>query len=220
MTTSLGDAATAFVGVTTRTQTYRNLLYLLLAFPLGVAYFVVLTTGLSVGVGLAITVFGAPILLATLGAAYLLTNVEAALTNRLLGTDVPRASLDTDDGLLAAAKRLVTAPRTWLGVLYLFGKSVFGLVAFVALTTLLSVSVSMLAAPLTYSTAYRIGLRFGTTSFGPFESGALVVNTFPQAVGVAVAGLVVGVVSLHLLNGLARVSGAVTESLFTPSESE
>lgn len=220
MTTSLGDAATAFVGVTTRTQTYRNLLYLLLAFPLGVAYFVVLTTGLSMGVGLAITVFGVPILLATLGAAYLLTNVEAELTNRLLGTDVQTESLDTDDGLLAAAKRLVAAPRTWLGLVYLFGKFVFGLVAFTALATLLSLSVSMLAAPVTYSSAYHIGLRVGDLSVGPFESGALVVDSFPEAVGVAAAGLVVGVVSLHLLNGLARVSGVATEALLGQGRTE
>lgn len=218
MTTSLGDAATAFVGVPARTQTYRNLLYLLLAFPLGTAYFVVLAVGLSMGTGLAITVFGVPILLATLALAHLLTNVEAELANRLLGTRASSASLRTDDGLVAAVERLVTAPRTWLGLVLLFGRFLFGIVAFTALATLLSLSVSLLAAPVTYSTAYHVGLQLGDTSVGPFESGTLVVDTFPEAVGAAVAGLAVGVVSLHLLNGLARAWGVATEALLGTAE--
>jgi len=216
MTTSIRDAALAFVGVPARTQTYRNLLYLALAFPLGLAYFLVLATGFSLGAGLAITVVGVPILLATLAAARLLANVEAALANRLLGTDVAGASLDTSGGALAVAERLATEPRTWLDVGYLVGKFAFGVAAFAALTTALSVSVSLLAAPLTYSSAYHVGVHFGTLSVGPFESGALAVDAFPEAVGVALAGAAVGLVSLHLLNGLARASGVAAEALLGP----
>jgi hypothetical protein len=52
-----------FFGVLRRSETYRNLGYDLLAFPLGIAYFVFLVTGLSVGVGLVIIWVGVPILL-------------------------------------------------------------------------------------------------------------------------------------------------------------
>ena len=38
--------------VARRPQTYVNAFYLLLSFPLGIAYFVFLVTGLSVGFGL------------------------------------------------------------------------------------------------------------------------------------------------------------------------
>lgn len=217
MTTSLRDAAAAFVGVPTRIQTYRNLLYLVLAFPLGLAYLLVLATGFSLGAGLAITVVGVPILLATLAAARLLANVEAELANRLLGVDAASASLDTSGGVLAVAERLATEPRTWLGVAYLAGKFAFGVAAFAALTTALSVSASLLAAPLTYSSAYHVGARFGTLSVGPFESGALVVDSLPEAAGVALAGAIVALISLHLLNGLARASGVVAEALLGPS---
>lgn len=217
-TTSLRDTVTAFVGVPARTQTYRNLLYLALAFPLGVAYFVFLVTGFSLGVSLAITLLGVPVLLATLGAAHLLTNVEAELANRLLGTDVSTASLDTSGGVVSTAKRLVTAPRTWLGVVYLFVKFAFGIVAFAALSTLLSVSVSLLAAPLTYSSTFRVGVHTGPASFGPLGSTNFAVDTFPEAVGAAAVGLVVGIVSLHVLNALARVSGMATEAILSPTE--
>ncbi|WP_134670083.1 sensor domain-containing protein [Halorussus marinus] len=217
MTTSLRDAAVAFVGVPARPQTYRNLLYLVLAFPLGLGYFLVLATGFSLGTGLAITVVGVPILLATLAAARLLANVEAELANRLLGVEAASAALDTSDGALAVANRLATEPRTWLGVVYLAGKFAFGVAAFVALTAALSVSASLLAAPLTYSSSYHVGARFGTLSVGPFESGALAVDALPEAVGVALVGAFVALVSLHLLNGLARASGLAAEALLGPS---
>ena len=43
-----------FFGVIAEPQSYINILYLLLAFPLGIAYFVFLVTGISVGAGLII----------------------------------------------------------------------------------------------------------------------------------------------------------------------
>lgn len=217
MTTTLRDAATTLVGVPARAQTYRNLIYLALAFPLGLAYFVGLTFGFSLGVGLAVTWFGIPILLATLAGATLLTRFEAGLANRLLGTDVRVPSLDTSGGVLAATKRLVTDARTWIAVGYLLVKFGLGVVSFAALATLSSLSVGLMAAPLTYSSNYHVGLRLGTITVGPFESGRLVVDTFAEAVGVALLGLVVALASLHGVNALARLCGTITEELLDSS---
>ena len=60
-----------------RPQTWLNLLYLLAAFPLGLAYFVVLVVGLSVGAALAV-VIGLAILLATLAATRAMAAIERA----------------------------------------------------------------------------------------------------------------------------------------------
>lgn len=218
MTTPFRDAATAFVGVPARAQTYRNLAYLALAFPLGLAYFVALTTGFSLGIGLAITLFGVPILVATLAAATVFARAEAELANRLLGTDVMPRSLDTSGGIVAATKRLVADAGTWLGVAYLLGKFVFGVVSFAALVSTFSLAGSLLVAPLTYSSSYYVGPHLGTLSVGPFESGRLVVDAFGEALVVAGVGVVVGLVGLHLLNGLARVAGTVTEALLDDAD--
>jgi len=212
-TTSLRDAAASFLGVAVRPQTYRNLLYLALAFPLGTAYFVALTVGFSLGIGLAITWFGIPILLATLAGATVLATVEARLTNRLLGTSIPSRSPDTSGGITTAVKRLVTDARTWVDVGYLLGRFVFGVAAFVALVALLSLSLSLLAAPLTYSTAFYVDVQVGTLTAGPFENGRMAVDTFREALGAAAVGTVTTLVSLHLLNGLARLAAGVTEAV-------
>lgn len=82
-----------FVGVPLRPQTYLNLLYLGLAFPLGIAYFVFVVLGLSLGVSLAIFVVGIPILLLVVLAALGIAAFERWLADRLLA--VP--STDTSE---------------------------------------------------------------------------------------------------------------------------
>jgi hypothetical protein len=57
---------TKFFGVAIWGQTYLNLLYLLLAFPLGLFYFVLLVTGFSLGFGLLILWVGVIILVGML----------------------------------------------------------------------------------------------------------------------------------------------------------
>jgi hypothetical protein len=61
---SSNDPFERFFGVILRGQTYLNALYVFLAFPLGLFYFIFLVTGLSLGVGLAILWIGLIILLA------------------------------------------------------------------------------------------------------------------------------------------------------------
>ncbi len=74
----------AVFGVFIRPQTYLNLVYLYLAFPLGIAYFVFIVVGLSLGFGLIITLFGAPLLVLTVVASWLISSFERELANRLL----------------------------------------------------------------------------------------------------------------------------------------
>ena len=62
-------------------QTYLNLVYLLLAFPLGIAYFVFLVTGFSLGFGLIVTFLGIPILLGMLAATWGIAAFERQLAN-------------------------------------------------------------------------------------------------------------------------------------------
>jgi len=58
---------------------YRAIAYLLLGFPLGIFEYVVVVTGLSFGAGLAITLLGVPVLLATLLLAAALSTFEREL---------------------------------------------------------------------------------------------------------------------------------------------
>ena len=203
-------ALRGFLGVPFRAQTYRNLAYLALAFPLGLAYFVAVTVGLSTGLGLAITLVGVPLLVLTLAATVGLAGFEAKLANWLVGVEAtPPAwlsgldeSLDSVDGLLDATRRLLTTPTTWTGLLLVLLKFVFGIVAFTALVTTVALAASLLTAPLFYDAA---GVTYG--------SGAYVVDSFAEALGAAGLGVLVVLVALHVLNGLARFGALTTAFL-------
>ena len=70
-------------------RTYRHIVYLALAFPLGLAYFVFLITGISVGGGLLVVWVGLPILLAMILAWRGIGTFERGLHRGLLDIDIP-----------------------------------------------------------------------------------------------------------------------------------
>lgn len=72
-------------------RTLRESAYLMVGFPVALAAFVVVTTGLSVGGGLLITVIGVPILTGTLLAARGFAELERAQLRGILERDVPAA---------------------------------------------------------------------------------------------------------------------------------
>jgi len=197
-----------FVGVPFRRQTYRNLAYLLLAFPLGIAYFTVITTGLSTGLGLAVTLVGVPVVVATLVVTLGIGSFEAKLAAWLLDVDVERSAPDVElafgsvDEVVATTKRVVTTPATWTGLLLVGLKFVFGTVAFTALVTAAALSATLLSLPLFYDASGVV-----------YTVGPYVVDTLGEAVAGAAVGVVVLLASLHLLNGLARLGGFLTNAL-------
>jgi putative sensor protein len=71
----------------------RRLAYHLLGLPLGTAYFTWLVTGVSTGIGLAITLVGIPLLTLVLAGVRPLPAGERALANALIDADVPAAPL-------------------------------------------------------------------------------------------------------------------------------
>jgi len=204
-------ALRGFIGVPLRRQTYRNLAYLALAFPLGLAYFVAVTTGLSTGIGLAVTLVGVPLLVLTLAGATALAGFEAKLATWLLGVDVDppaairdlgSADLRSLDGLVEATKRLLAAPTTWTSLLLVLLRFVFGLAAFVALVTATAVAGTLLTIPLFYDAGSV------TYTLGPY-----VVDTFGEALAGGALGVLATLASLHVLNGLARLGGFTTAAL-------
>src|SRR5215216_4228285 len=72
-----------------RGRTYANFLYLALAFPLGLAYFILLTVGLSLGVGLTIVWVGLAILALVFALSWGITALERWMAIQMLGAEVP-----------------------------------------------------------------------------------------------------------------------------------
>jgi Putative sensor len=131
------------------TRGWTQLTHHLLGLPLGIAYFVWLVTGLSVGLGLVITLLGIPILTLVLANVRPLLMAERGLANALLGTRLPPVAIaPRGDGWFGRLKAYWTDGVTWRGVGYLLLRFPVGIFTFTVAVTAFSVAAWGLAAPL------------------------------------------------------------------------
>ena len=128
---------------------WTSLTHHLLGLPLGTAYFIWLVTGLSTGLGLAITIIGIPLLTLVLAATRPLLMFERGLANALLGTRLPPVAVaPRAEGWFGRLKAYWTDGTTWRGVGYLLARFPVGVATFTVAVTSFSVALWCLAAPL------------------------------------------------------------------------
>lgn len=200
----------AFVGAPLSTQTYRNLAYALVSAPLGLAYFVLLTTATSLTIGLSLTLLGPVVLSVSLVAIPGIAWIDGRLTEGVLGADVDPRSPSTRDGLAATLKTLYLGRTTWAGIGYLIWRSLAGFAALVALAVGLSLAIGLLSAPLAYGSDLVVDYRLGSYA----------VDTFGRSLVAAGGGVAVLVVVLHAGNLFGRISAAVAAKLLGDSDPE
>ena len=112
-----------FFGIPFHARTYLRLAYLALSFPLGLAYFVYLVVGISVGGALAIVYVGVLLLMFMLYSWGIVVEADRRLTNALVGTRIPALpflSRPVRWWTWAGLKARVANQATWRGLVYLF----------------------------------------------------------------------------------------------------
>ncbi len=195
------DIVDVIFGPVTRSRTYLNILYLLLAFPLGLGYFVFLTVGLSVGTGLVVIFIGVPVLLAVLAASRGLGAFERKIALGLLDVDIPPSPvLPPHPTLWPRVKALCGDPATWKSIAYLMIKFPFGVASFVVLVTAFSVSISLALAPLIYTVL-------------PLDFGIWQVSSETDAAVCSLVGVLLLVASMHLVNAMAMAWGQFARTM-------
>jgi signal transduction histidine kinase len=131
--------ATATVGTTSGTpptilrRLGADTAYVLLGFPLAVASFVVLVTGLALGAGLAITVIGLPVLAGTLYAARALADIERLSLRQVLGVPVPRPLYRAAEPGAGTWRRILiplTDGQSWFDLAYGCLRLIVSVIAF------------------------------------------------------------------------------------------
>ncbi len=176
-------------GPVVQARTYRSLVYALISFPFGLAAFVTIVVGLSVGVGTAIILIGFVILALTLALGRLYGYMERQLVESLLGGSFePRVAAPTSGRLPAR----LTDQRSWLTAMYFVVRFPLAVAGFAASMLFLS-SIAAIAAPLLYTI---LPITFGTERVTNSEE-ALLLSLF---------GCVLFLISVHMVNGLAAVS--------------
>ena len=211
-------------------RTYLRILYLLLAFPLALTYFVLIVTGLSVGFGLSVIGVGLAILVLTMLGWLLAARLERELAIHLLGAKIrPISAPEPRAGafwpwLLGTLRE----PVTWKSLAYLLIEFPFGILGFTLTLVLLSVSLTLALYPVAYlaglafpalQSHVNVDFGFGPTGLdlgpGTHPFGA----PFLLAILIGAAGIALLVASVAALNGAGWLWARFAEQMLGVDES-
>ncbi len=206
-----------FFGVIVDPKTYGALFYMLLSLATGIVYFTVVTTGLSLSLGLMILIVGIPLLVLFLGLIRVLSLVEGRIVEVLLGERMPRRPLYTQrsKGWLQRIGDMFTDGRTWTAMLYFVLMLPLGIAYFTTAVTGLATSIAMVAAP--------ISVWLGFTDVQADSEGFLFWGTrgadmttnlhLWQLPLVLLAGFLLFFITLHIARGIGTLHGLLAKHL-------
>lgn len=137
-------------GVFVDAAVWKALLYMILSLGTGIAYFTIVVTGLSTGVGMLVLIVGIPLFLLVLGMVRALSLFEGRVVELLLGTRMPRRprAEPPDAGFFQRMWFWVKDSRTWASVAYLLLMLPLGIIYFTIAVTGLATGIGLIAAPL------------------------------------------------------------------------
>jgi len=195
-----------FFGVIARRQTWLNAVYLVVAFPLGLLYFVFTVVGMSIGLSLAILWVGIPVLLIVVGAWWGFAALERQLARYLRSLDcgISPRPWESETGALSRLRAHLTHPSTWRGLVFVLVKLPLGAVSCVLVAGVGVITQALLFAPLWALSAETEGVDRITLWN---------IDTPWEAIPVIPLSLLALIMGLHLMNGLAALWRVLAEAL-------
>jgi two-component system phosphate regulon sensor histidine kinase PhoR len=196
-------------------QTYVNLLYLLVSFPLGIFYFVLLVLGLSSILSTTV-ILGALILLLVIFIWWRLARFERNLAMCWLHVEISPMAPPRKGGLNRGERfrTHLTNAVTWKSLAYLFVKFPLGSISFVVLVnmfvltlgfTVFSLLIGLLVLPVLY--LFRaLPRRRGEWGEGRTSGEGVAVDRGRLFLLLSVTGFGFALIAFHVLNALAYVS--------------
>jgi signal transduction histidine kinase len=186
-------------------QAPRDLLYVGLAAPIGLAWIITLTIGFAIGIALTIVIVGIPVLVITFELARLGARIERARAALVLGAPIAQPpSPGTTGGLARRFRARITDRTGWkeLGHMLLLGT--LGTLLGAIVIALWSGVLAALVAP-----AFSAGAP-AHSLLGRQSAWALA--------GVVVAGIALAALTVLLTRGLALGLAAIANWLLAPDE--
>ncbi len=206
---------TTFFSVYRNPKTYTSLIYLLLIFPLGIAFFVYAVTGFSVSIGLVVTIVGIFLLYIFLWSLPRIMYIMGLLTDWLVGIKMPEKVYKPyyEGTFFRKALSSLRDSRIWKTLLYfLFPAMPFGIAAFTIVVTLLSVSLGAISFPIVYLIELLQG-NYGGWIYYVFDYWAPPWVKFVLLILMPIVGFFLLTATLHLTNTLALAHGRMVKGI-------
>lgn len=213
------------VNAPARRSTMGSFVFLMLSYPLGLLYFLVVVIGLSVGLGTIVIWIGLPILFITLLCVRGMAEIERRMVSSLLHIPLHshwHGQTAPGRGFLRRFGDILRDPYTWTSTIYMLLKLPLGIISFSLALTLSVLSASTLLLPLVYLINLFVNvilLKNGVQSdsmiipyiievHGSFDP-VMFARSF---IGVPL-GIVFWIITRYTLNGLALFSGELAKAL-------
>ncbi len=196
-----------FFRVLGEAQTYLNIVYILVAFPLSIVFFSLAITGISLSLGLLVIVAGFFIFIGTLLMMQGFRWLDIQLTRVFLGLDIPCQKEERENGGFSVfMKQLFRSPATWKSfVHYLVVKFPLDTVIWCITISFLAITFDLLLAPV-------------MNQYWWFEDDNVtswLIDFFGDVYVLPFLGIIWGMISLHVIRGLAWVSREVNQALLS-----
>lgn len=184
-------------------QTYLNLLFLIISLPLGILYFIFITTGFLLGILLFIIWIGVPILLFVFKASWKISVLDKKLTSKLLNIQIPAISIPGFENSIQLKEFIsyIKNFRTWKILLYLLLKLPVGIISIIP-----PILISILSGLLIYTPFNAV---FGKINI----MGIYQTESFIEAIFFFFFCIIIWIGLLNLINWFASVSGGFTKKM-------
>jgi signal transduction histidine kinase len=205
-----GQVNTSIFHIAQDRQSYMNILYLLVSFPLGLAYFLFLITGILIGIATTflIAVFMLPLIITIWQH---LAAFERRMAIQWLHIDIPPMSYTStiQTTYWQKLQAQLTNPMTWKTLAYLLLKFPLGLFSFVITVVLLvlSIAISVVTLSIGLLTAPFFILFILLQNVSNMKEWLL------RYLWYALTGFGLCLITLHLLNSLTFVYGQFARTM-------
>lgn len=208
----------------------NKIVFLLLSLPLGIIYFTLIVTGLSLGMGTLVIWIGLPILFVVFFLVHALAGVERRMVNNLLHIPifyhVPTLQAP-DQGFFKRFGKMLSNPYTWTSTIYMLLKLPLGIFSFTLTITFLSISLALTLMPLAYFINLLVNIIL--LANGIVASGMIIPHfieihsTFDLVmfartfIGIPL-GILFWIITRYTIDALALATGELARAMLGPGE--
>ncbi len=200
-----------FFGVTVDLRAYAALIYLFASIALGVLYFTIATTGVSLSLGLIVLIIGVPFAVGFLTSVRGIAVLEGRIVEVLLGVRMPRLPVFLRKDLKWHQRigKIFSDRSTWTALLYLVLMLPLGIVYFTLAIVLLTISLALFVSPFYL---YVLGFPlYEMNRYAYFPPGWML----PLFVA---AGALLFILTLHFAKWLGGVHGRYAKAMLVKTE--
>ncbi len=200
--TQMAKKKIPFFSIIGEKQTYLNLVYILFAFPLSIFYFSLSITGFFLSLGLLVIVAGFFIFIGTLIMMQGFRWLDIQLTKVFLGKTITINKYEIQEpGFSNFLKRLIGTGSTWKSfIFYLLIKFPMDTIIWSVTIAFVGVTLDLLLAPILYN---EFWYHDDFTDY--------LVRFFGDVYVLPFLGIIWGMISLHVIRGLAWVCRGINE---------